>query len=365
MSNQTLKEQGWEGFSERMWERARRSCVPITGTFELTPLCNFSCRMCYVRLDKSELPLHGRLHTADEWLSLARQAMEMGTYHITLTGGEALTRPDFEDIYTGLIEMGILTSVLSNASLITEETVRLFQTYQPRKLRFTLYGGSNATYERLCGAPNGFDRVMRSLHLLKEGRVPFSLSFTATKENVNDLDAVLDIAKVLGVGVGVTANIHSPVRGATSEAEELRLDNAEIPSIGRPIDNDRPDPRSAAASAPDQRTDLFARCKEYRTSFFVCWNGLMETCAYMSSNATRPFEEGFETAWRRLHENLSRLQVPTQCASCEAAHICPVCPGLRESETGSPIGIPEHVCNNVRARYTARMQGASKGGETQ
>ena len=189
MNNQTLKEQGWEGFSGRMWERARRSCVPITGTFELTPLCNFSCRMCYVRLDKSELPLHGRLHTADEWLSLARQAMEMGTYHITLTGGEALTRPDFEDIYTGLIEMGILTSVLSNASLITEETVRLFQTYQPRKLRFTLYGGSNATYERLCGAPNGFDRVMRSLHLLKEGRVPFSLSFTATKENVNDLDA--------------------------------------------------------------------------------------------------------------------------------------------------------------------------------
>ena len=51
MSDQTLKEQGWEGFSGRMWERARRSCVPITGTFELTPLCNFSCRMCYVRLD--------------------------------------------------------------------------------------------------------------------------------------------------------------------------------------------------------------------------------------------------------------------------------------------------------------------------
>ena len=129
--------------------------------------------MCYVRLDKSALPRHGRLHTADEWLSLARQAMGMGTYHITLTGGEVLTRPDFEDIYTGLIEMGILASVLSNASLITRETVRLFQTYQPRKLRFTLYGGSNATYERLCGVPDGFDRVMRSLHLLKEGGVPF------------------------------------------------------------------------------------------------------------------------------------------------------------------------------------------------
>ena len=361
----TLREQGWSGFSGRMWRRARRDCVPLSGTFELTPLCNFSCRMCYVRLDKKELAQYGRLHTAEEWLDLARQAMGMGTYHVTLTGGEVLTRPDFEQIYTGLVEMGILTSVLSNAALITEETVRLFKTYLPQKLRFTLYGASNETYERLCGAPGGFDRVMRSLGMLKEAGVPFSLSFTTTKENVGDLEAAIDITERLGVGVGVTTNLHSPVRGATSEAAELRLGANEVPRISRPIDNARADARTSGIEAPDPARDLFARCKEYRTSFFVCWNGLLTTCAYMSRNATRPFEEGFESAWRRHHESLSRLSVPARCASCPASSICPVCPGLRESETGSPTGIPERVCSATRARVMNQDAPNAEGGDAQ
>lgn len=346
----TLKEMGWGGFSAQLWERAREKCVPIQGTFELTPLCNFRCRMCYVRLDADDLPRHGRLHRADEWLDLARQAMEMGTYHITLTGGEALTHPDFEKIYTGLIEMGLLVTVLSNGSLITADAVRLFQTYRPRRLRFTLYGASNDTYARLCGAPDGFDRVMRGLHLLKDGGVPFSLAFTETTENVDDLDAVLDIAEGLGVGVVVSANLVSAVRGAKSEAAQLRVRVADAPRISRNIDNYRKD--SAISEIMDRRVlqekdSLFAHCRVYRTSFWVDWNGAMEACSYMSSNVARPFDQGFKDAWNRLLEKNAALRLPDKCRLCHALSACPVCPGIREAETGFPDGVPQHLCEEV------------------
>ncbi len=36
--------------------KARLRGVPLTGQFELTPLCNFRCRMCYVQMTGSQLP---------------------------------------------------------------------------------------------------------------------------------------------------------------------------------------------------------------------------------------------------------------------------------------------------------------------
>lgn len=354
MNNQTLKEQGWEGFSGRMWERARRDCVPITGTFELTPLCNFSCRMCYVRLDKSEVPKHGRLRTVDEWLSLARQAMDMGTYHITLTGGEVLTRPDFEEIYTGLIEMGLLVIVLSNASLINEDIVRLFQTYRPRKLRFTLYGASNETYERLCGVSNGFDRVMNSLHMLNDAGIPFSLAFTKTTENIGDTDKVIDIAHSLEVSLAVSENVLPAVRGASSEARELRVP-LDIPSQVDQLDEcEYHGSAFDGGGARHKDVSVFSHCRSYRTSFFVDWNGHMETCSFMSHSGANPFEMGFEAAWKRMHELQARLLVPQECQKCEAVGACPTCAGSREAETGSPTGVPHRLCEEIRAQLRIR-----------
>ena len=74
----------WSEFQAASWLRARREGLPLSGTFELTPLCNFRCRMCYVRVDA--LPEGSRLRTAEEWLDLARQAAERGMYAVTLTG---------------------------------------------------------------------------------------------------------------------------------------------------------------------------------------------------------------------------------------------------------------------------------------
>ena len=35
--------------------KAREKGTPIQGQFELTPLCNFSCRMCYAHLSPDQL----------------------------------------------------------------------------------------------------------------------------------------------------------------------------------------------------------------------------------------------------------------------------------------------------------------------
>ena len=41
--------------TEKLYQKADMEKIPLNGTFELSPVCNFSCRMCYVRKTQKEV----------------------------------------------------------------------------------------------------------------------------------------------------------------------------------------------------------------------------------------------------------------------------------------------------------------------
>lgn len=57
--------------TEYLHAKAAGNHIPLNGTFELTPVCNMDCRMCYVRLSKQQQEAIHPLYTADEWLPAA------------------------------------------------------------------------------------------------------------------------------------------------------------------------------------------------------------------------------------------------------------------------------------------------------
>ena len=113
-----MKQEGLYQIKQVLTARAAGKKVPISGAFELTPRCNFRCKMCYVRLDPEQMAPIGRERTAAQWLQLGRQAREAGLVFLLLTGGEPFLRPDFEEIYTGLTELGLSISINTNGSLL-------------------------------------------------------------------------------------------------------------------------------------------------------------------------------------------------------------------------------------------------------
>ena len=85
-------------FYKEVWEKAFADAIPISGTFEMTPRCNFNCRMRYVHIKDDQIPQYGKELTASQWLSIASQAKEAGTVWLCITGGEPLMHPEFETI---------------------------------------------------------------------------------------------------------------------------------------------------------------------------------------------------------------------------------------------------------------------------
>ena len=70
--------------------KAREKNVPISGSFELTPLCNLDCKMCYVHLNKDQM-CGASLLGVDVWKDVMRHAIDAGMMYARLTGGECLT----------------------------------------------------------------------------------------------------------------------------------------------------------------------------------------------------------------------------------------------------------------------------------
>ena len=130
--------------------KAREKGIPVSGQFELTPLCNFNCGMCYVRLSPDQVKENPLLTVAD-WKAVMLEAWEAGMLSATLTGGECLAYPGFEELFLYLHSLGCEVAVLTNGSLLDDRRIRFFREHKPSGIHITLYGWNDDVYERVTG----------------------------------------------------------------------------------------------------------------------------------------------------------------------------------------------------------------------
>ena len=187
--------------------RAGRRGVPLAGNFELTARCNFGCKMCYVHQNQDPC----RELTAQEWIELGRQARDRGMLFLLLTGGEPMLRPDFPYIYRSLREMGLMVSINTNASLLTQEILELFRNYPPTRVNISLYGGNNETYRNLCGVA-AYDTVTRNILQLKQLGLSVKINCAVTPYNACDIEAIHRFAIDNRLQIQATTYMYPPVR---------------------------------------------------------------------------------------------------------------------------------------------------------
>ena len=122
---------------ERLVQSATEKQIPLGGSFELLPLCNMNCRMCFLRLNPEEMKAQGRLRNAEEWLELAVQAKDAGMLFLLLTGGEPFLYPEITGLYPQLAKLGLYITINTNGTLITEEHADMLQRHLPRRVNIT------------------------------------------------------------------------------------------------------------------------------------------------------------------------------------------------------------------------------------
>lgn len=352
---------------ERIVFNATQKKVPLGGSFELTPLCNMNCKMCFLRLSKDELcASRYQLKSVKEWMLLAGEARNAGLLFLLLTGGEPFIYPGFEDLYKGLSSMGFILTINTNGTLITEKYADMLAKYRPRRVNITLYGSNNTVYGRLCNNPKGFTQFMNSIQLLKERNVPLKLNSSVTKDNVDDLDNILRIANDLQIPIQVDSYMFPCSRKETVKFDDTsRLSPEEAAEAYIKI-------KRSELSAESFKTliktmnDCFLNqkfkhnyseveqlpCRAGRSSFWIAWNGMMTPCVFMDKPKIDVFDMGFNHAWRYITEQRENLHLPVECTNCARRSVCDVCGASVYTETGAYNNKPEYMCNFMQSKLS-------------
>lgn len=351
--------------SRFLHSKASKKGIPLSGTFELTPCCNLSCRMCYVRKPMEEVSAEGGLVPAEKWIELGWAARDAGMLYLLLTGGEPLTRPDFKEIYTALRKMGLVVSINTNGTLIDEETVKFFAADPPAKINITLYGASRETYAELCGVPEAFDKTMRAIGMLKAAGITVKLNYSVTSRNCSDMKEIYRIAEEFGVHIQTACYMFPPLRRDGSmigQNDRLPIERDAYYTLQNEIHHlsteeflRRAEARIARFSGTlDEQECLDAEgekigCRAGTTAFWVKWNGDTVPCGMLPIEGVNAFEKGFDEAWSATRKSIEAIRLPAKCKSCPDRPVCIMCAASCYCETGAFDKVPEYLCRRTRA----------------
>ena len=198
--------------SRRLWAKAGAERIPLTGAFELFPICNFACKMCYVRKSRAEVEKAGGLMDGKRWLEIAEDAAKCGLLFPLLTGGEPFLYEDFQEVFAGMQDLGMQVSINSNASRIDQNMARWLGRHTPTRINITLYGASEETYQKLCGNGESFLKVKNAVRWLKQYGVPIKLNASITPQNVQDLESMISYAKECQIPIQAATYMFPPIR---------------------------------------------------------------------------------------------------------------------------------------------------------
>ena len=162
---------------------------------ELTHACPLHCGYCSNPL---ELTRRSRELSTEQWTEVMCQAGELGVVHTHLSGGEPLLRPDLEEIVTAAERAGIYTQLVTSGVGLDRARLSALAAAGLRSVQLSVQHADPRASDRIAGR-RSFAEKERAAALVRDAGLPLGLNVVLHRENLDAIDAVIE----LGVSWGV------------------------------------------------------------------------------------------------------------------------------------------------------------------
>ena len=158
-------------------------------TFLITLRCNLRCRYC-------DFPRHAdRELGTDEIERLLAGLRRDGTFRLGISGGEPLLREDLGDVLRRAVDLGFMTSVVTNALLLEDR----LDDVAPAQFVLTTIEGDAAAHERIRGK-RSWTKTIQGLEALRRRQGPkLGVICPIHRGNLHALEEPLRVAEQLGI----------------------------------------------------------------------------------------------------------------------------------------------------------------------
>lgn len=168
----------------------------------LTSECNARCKICDVWKQRYPQEL-----TTKQAKSLIKQAVRMGIKTIYFTGGEAFLRKDIFELINYAARPGVITTVNTNGSLITEALAKQIVLSKLRNITFSIDSILPEVHDYIRGA-GCFEKAIQGIKLINKYKKEFNrrscdagdrrldvgIASVIMKLNINELPKLVDLA---------------------------------------------------------------------------------------------------------------------------------------------------------------------------
>lgn len=196
--------------SNILWTRWRGtvpSYLPILIAF-VTYRCNLRCTMCGL----CELREHSNPDelTTEEWKAVIKSARKLGTFIISISGGEPLLRKDLEEIIRFAEENRISTHLCTNGTLIDIDRAKTLRESGIKTISISLDSAIEEVHDAIRGKGQ-FKKTIDGISNIRKvaPEIRISINTVITKSNYRGISKLVPLAKELGISQVKFAPVHS------------------------------------------------------------------------------------------------------------------------------------------------------------
>jgi len=208
-------------FMSFQYHRTFNKPAPLVSLLFLTSKCNFNCMYCFAE-HKGEIPNM----PIEDWKKIILDLKMRGTKLVFLMGGEPLLYYGFSELVEFVNSLGLMCHVITNGSLVP----KFIDTLKKADLVEVSLDGIGEANDKNRGHGT-YDKIVDGIESLKKNNIPMRLSCVLTKNNVNNIDELIEFSDETNSYIGFTI----PAEPKNEECKDQFLTQEELLDAYRKI----------------------------------------------------------------------------------------------------------------------------------
>ncbi|MCI0654869.1 MAG: pyrroloquinoline quinone biosynthesis protein PqqE [Methylococcaceae bacterium] len=160
---------------------------------ELTYACPLQCPYCSNPVD---FAAHNQELDTEDWLRVLSEARSMGAVQLGFSGGEPLVRQDLGVLVKHARKLGYYSNLITSAYGMSEDRIIELKESGLDHIQISIQASSRELSDYIAGATS-FDNKRKVARLVKKHGYPMVLCVVIHKQNIHQMDSILDMAEEL------------------------------------------------------------------------------------------------------------------------------------------------------------------------
>ena len=303
---------------------------PLIIRWEITSECNLNCKYCYNDFNES------RELSFSQICKLIKKFGDLKVFQIRFGGGEPFIRKDFIDILLKTKENGIIPSVVTNATLLSDKIIKKLVDMNITHISVSLDSFTALINDWICGKKGSFGRIIKNIEKLIKYGIKVDIQVVLNKFI---LDSLKDFVVFL-INLGVysvnfkfpiyTKSLDQPFQFSIIDKQSLIVDIKALRIIyNNKIFINNINQLFFSSSLQKETTEKVIPCMAGYRTFTILPNGRVTPCAYLQNEEWTSLIISSDNALKIWRD--SRIFYPFRNLKTFQLELCKSCKHLNNS----------------------------------